>query len=402
VDLGPGAVREGGRVVYSGPSDRRAEAAPSPTRDLLMPAAPEARPPLGEPAGWLRLREASLHNLRGIDVDLPWGVMVGVCGVSGSGKSSLVADTLVPLLETLDRARGQGGAARRASRVPRKASRPELGRLVVEAPYTGFSVVDQSPLARSARSIPASYVGALNGIRSLFASLPESKRRGFTAGTFSFNVKGGRCEVCRGEGVVTVDMDFMPDVRLPCEACGGTRFGPEAQAPRFRGLSIVDVLGLTADQALAHFAAVPAAGRPLWWMQRVGLGYLTLGQPAPSLSGGEAQRIKLTRELASGTTGKLVILDEPTVGLHGVEVLRLVDLLREMVRAGNSVVVVEHQVDLLAACDWLVELGPEGGEAGGDLVAEGPPEVVARAPGSHIGPFLIPLLAGGRLRASTG
>lgn len=402
VDLGPGAGREGGRVVYCGRSDLRAQGAWSPTRDLLLPAAPSPRPPLAEPRGWLRLRAASLHNLRGIDVDLPWGVMVGICGVSGSGKSSLVADTLVPLLEARDRTRGKG-----ASQAPGRGARGEvsvegLGRLAVDAPCTGFSIVDQSPLARSARSVPASYVGAWNGIRSVFASLPESKRRGFSPGAFSFNVRGGRCEVCRGEGEVTVDMDFMPDVRLPCEACGGTRFGSEVQIPRFRGMSIVDVLGLTVDQALAQFAAVPAAGRPLWWMQRVGLGYLTLGQPAPTLSGGEAQRLKLTRELASGTTGRLVVLDEPTVGLHGTEVLRLVDLLREMVRAGNTVVAVEHHVELLAACDWLVELGPEGGAGGGELVAEGPPEVVARAPGSRMAPFLAPLLAGGRRSAAGG
>ncbi len=392
VDMGPGAGRDGGRVVFCGPSDRRAEGDWSPTRDLISPASPGARAPLAEPTGRLRLREASLHNLRDVDVDLPWGVMVGVCGVSGSGKSSLVTDTLVPLLEALDR-RGDEGAGRRRVRA---AGLEGLGRLEVDAPYAGFSVVDQSPLGRSARSVPASYVGAWSGIRSTFASLPESKRRGFTPGTFSFNVKGGRCETCRGEGEVTVDMDFMPDLRLPCEACGGTRFGPEAQGPRFRGLSIVDVLGLTVDQALAVFAAVPAAARPLWWMQRVGLGYLTLGQPAPTLSGGEAQRLKLTRELAGGTTGRLVILDEPTVGLHEAEVLRLADLLREMVRAGNTVVVVEHQVELLAACDWLVELGPEGGAAGGSLVAEGPPEVVVRASATRIGPYLAPLLSGGR------
>jgi excinuclease ABC subunit A len=388
VDLGPGAGADGGDVVYCGPSDRRVEADWSPTVDVLRETPPERRPPLRTARGWLRLRGASLHNLKGIDVDLPWGVLVGVCGVSGSGKSSLVAETLVPLLEQVLAEGGNAGG--------RVSAREGLGRLKIEAPVAGVRVVDQDPLSRSARSIPASYVGAWNGIRSLFAALPESKRRGFTPGTFSFNVAGGRCEVCRGEGEVTVDMDFMPDVRLPCEACGGARFGPEALVPRYRGHSIVDVLALTADRALSLFAAVPSVGRPLWWMQRVGLGYLTLGQAAPTLSGGEAQRLKLTRELAGGTTGRLIVLDEPTVGLHGTEVARLVGLLRDMVRGGNTVLVVEHHLDVLAACDWLVELGPEGGEGGGGLVAAGSPEAVVREAGSRIAPFLGPLVAGGR------
>ncbi len=389
VDLGPGAGADGGSVVYCGPSAGRVEAAWSPTVDVLREAPPTARPPLGEPRGWLRIRDASLHNLKGIDVDLPWGVLTGVCGVSGSGKSTLVAETLVPLLE---QALSEGGRAPAA----RESTREGLGRLRIEAPVAGVRVVNQDPLSRSARSVPASYVGAWNGIRSVFAALPESKRRGFTPGTFSFNVTGGRCEVCRGEGEVTVDMDFMPDVRLPCEACGGARFGPEARIPRYRGQNIVDVLGLTVDRALSLFAAVPSVARPLWWMQRVGLGYLTLGQAAPTLSGGEAQRLKLTRELATGLTGRLVVLDEPTVGLHGSEVARLVEILRDMVRTGNTVLVVEHHLDVLAACDWLVELGPDGGEGGGCLVAGGPPEVVVQAAGSPIAPFLAPLLAGGR------
>ncbi len=393
VDLGPGAGREGGEVVYCGASAERAAGPWSPTVDVLREAPPDPRPPLAEPDGWLRLRGGVLHNLKQVDVDLPWGVMVGVCGVSGSGKSSLVAETLLPLLETVAAETGPGRAG---TRRPREAAREGLGRLRVEAPFAGITLVDQSPLSRSARSIPASYVGAWSGIRSLFAALPESRRSGFTPGTFSFNVRGGRCEVCKGEGEVTVDMDFMPDVRLPCEACRGSRFGPEAQRPRYRGLSIVDVLGLTVDRALARFAAVPGVARPLWWLQRVGLGYLTLGQPAPTLSGGEAQRLKLTRELAAGATGRLVVLDEPTVGLHGSEVLRLVGILREMVRGGNTVLVVEHHLDVLAACDWLVELGPEGGEGGGELVGSGPPEVVVRTRGSRIAPYLEPLLKGGR------
>jgi excinuclease ABC subunit A len=410
VDLGPGGGKDGGGLIYCGPTTARLQGAWSPTVEVLRDEAPATRAPLAEPKGWLRLREARRHNLKGVDVDLPWGTLTGVCGVSGSGKSSLVTDTLLPLLESRARLHGpparlsRGGAARPGGNgmTGDETSEGGLGRLVVEAPLTGFSVVDQDPLPRSARSIPASYVGAWNGIRTLFAALPEARRRGLGPGAFSFNVPGGRCEVCRGEGEVMLDMDFMPDVRLPCEACGGSRFGAEIREVRFRGFDIVEILGLTVDRAVAIFAATPSVTRPLWWMQRVGLGYLTLGQPASTLSGGEAQRLKLTRELAAESSGRLFILDEPTVGLHGAEVHKLIAVLRTLAESGNSVLVVEHHLDVLAASDWLIELGPEGGEAGGELLAQGPPETVARAARSRVAPYLAPRLQRGRGRKVSG
>ncbi len=392
IDLGPGGGRNGGELIYCGETGLRGEGPPSPTVDVLLDRARPARAPLAEPRGWLRVREARLHNLKGVDADLPWGVLVGVCGVSGSGKSSLVTDSLVPLLE-----------ARMRSRVPLRGETAVegLGRLVVEAPIAGLGLVDQNPLPRSTRSVPASYMGAWDGIRKLFAALPEARRRGLKPGAFSFNLAGGRCEACRGEGEVTLDMDFLPDLRLPCETCGGSRFGPAVAGVRLRGLDIADILALSVDRAVALFAGTPSVVRPLWWLGRVGLGYLALGQPASTLSGGEAQRLKLARELSAGAGGRLLVLDEPTVGLHGVEVTLLAGVLRDLVKAGNGVLVVEHHVDILAACDWLLELGPEGGDAGGELLAQGPPEVVARSPRSRIGPYLEPLLRRGRSPAGS-
>ncbi len=410
IDLGPGGGKDGGGLVYCGPVSTRLQGAWSPTVDVLRDEAPAQRAPLAEPRGWLRLRDARLHNLKGVDADFPWGTLTGVCGVSGSGKSSLVTDTLVPLLESRARVHGSSIRPPKGSLVKPgsngatvdETSAEGLGRLLVQAPITGFSVVDQDPLPRSARSIPASYVGAWNGVRTLFAALPEARRRGLGAGAFSFNIAGGRCEACRGEGEVRLDMDFMPDVRLPCEACGGSRFGPEVREVRFRGMDIVETLNLTVDRAIVHFAATPSVVRPLWWMQRVGLGYLTLGQPASTLSGGEAQRLKLTRELATEASGRLFILDEPTVGLHGAEVQKLIGILRTLASSGNAVLVVEHHLEVLAACDWLVELGPDGGGAGGEILAQGPPETVVRAARSRLAPYLAPLLHRGRGKPVSG
>jgi len=387
IDLGPGAGRDGGNAVYCGSAAERIEGDWSPTRDLLDRRDPAPRPSLTDPRGWIRIRRSRLHNLKDLDVDLPWPLLVGVCGVSGSGKSSLVDGTLVPLL---GRSFGPAGSPSATVRDP------ELGDLVREAPLESVSVVDQNLPGRSARSIPASYVGAWNGIRECFARLPDSKRLGFGPGTFSFNKAGGRCETCKGEGELTVDMDFMADLRLRCDRCDGKRFDPETLLPRFRGHSVVDVLELTVDDARRVFRGVPRVERPLAWLHEVGLGYLVLGQPATTLSGGEAQRLKLVRELARGGGASLLVLDEPTVGLHASEVARLVGILRRLCEAGNGVVVVEHNLDVLAACDWLVELGPEGGEGGGRLIAEGPPEVVARTADSRIAPYLSPRLRAGR------
>jgi len=385
VDLGPGAGRTGGEVVFSGRVSERQSGPESATRNALAGADPRPAPAPVPDRGWIRLAGASLHNLKNLDVEFPWGTVTGVCGVSGSGKSSLVTGTLVPLLEEI--LRGQPGPTRGRA-APDRSAETGLGRLRVPAPLRGLRVVDQSPLARSTRSVPASTIGAWAPVRRLYAALPESRRRGYGPGTFSFNVAGGRCEACRGEGETTVDMDFMADVRLPCEACRGRRFSAPVLEVTYRGLSIADVLDLTVAEAMVHFRGQERILAPLWWMERVGLGYLTLGQPAAALSGGEAQRLKLVRELAAGSTGNLLVLDEPTVGLHPEEVTRLVNLLHAVVQAGNSVVVIEHHPELLAACHWLIELGPEGGEAGGRLLAAGPPEDLAAEPGSVMAPFL--------------
>jgi excinuclease ABC subunit A len=382
VELGPGSGRDGGGLVYAGPVADRAAGPASPTRDVLTGRGVERHAPR-EPDGWLRLRDLRLHNLDGVDADLPLGVLVGVCGVSGSGKSTLVRGVLVPRLE------------RAVSESSRRVEGPE-GRLELDRVPTAVRVVDQTPLGRSARSIPASYVGAWDGIRALYASLPEARRRGHKPGTYSFNTAGGRCEACRGEGETRIDMDFMADVRLPCEVCAGRRFQPEIESVRFRGRSIADVLGLTVDEGIALFDGHPAIQRPLWALARVGLGYLGLGQPAATLSGGEAQRLKLVRELGGGRRGQVIVLDEPTVGLHAAEVDRLLAVLTSLVEAGHTVLVIEHHLELLAACDWIVELGPDGGETGGRLIAAGPPASVAREGASVTGPHLGPLLAGGR------
>ena len=382
VELGPGSGRDGGDLVYAGSVEERAAGPDSPTRAVLAGRVLPRRSPR-TPTGWLRLRDLRLHNLDGVDADLPLGVLTGVCGVSGSGKSTLVRGVLVPRLE---RAVGEGA---------RRVDGPE-GRLETDRVPAGVRVVDQTPLGRSARSIPASYVGAWDGIRTLYASLPEARRRGHKPGRYSFNTAGGRCEACRGEGETRIDMDFMADVRLPCEVCGGRRFLPETETVRFRGRSIADVLTLTVDEGIALFDGHPAIQRPLWSLSRVGLGYLGLGQPAATLSGGEAQRLKLVRELGGSRRGQVIILDEPTVGLHAAEVDRLLAVLDALVEAGNTVIVIEHHLELLAACDWLVEMGPEGGEQGGRLVAAGPPASLAREAASVTAPHLRPLLAGAR------
>ncbi len=381
VDVGPGAGREGGDILYCGPTVDRLGGPSSPTTKLLAAPPPPFAVRRRDPRGWLRVRDACRHNLRGISVDLPFGVLVGVCGVSGSGKSTLVSEVLVPLL-----ARWGSAGKPRARSGP--VGDPERGTLLVEAPLADVAIMDQSPLGRSSRSIPASYVGAWTGIRQAFAAAPEARRRGRGPGAFSFNTAEGRCPECRGDGEIVVDMDFMADVRLVCEACGGGRFHPEVLGCTYRGLSIDAVLRLPVDRALAHFHDVPSVARPLNWLSRVGLGYLELGRSALTLSGGEAQRLKLVRELVGARRGRLFILDEPTVGLHGSEVGRLLTLFDELIAAGNSVLVIEHDVDVLATCDWLVELGPEGGVLGGRVVAQGTPEQIVAVRASHTAPYL--------------
>ncbi len=376
VDLGPGAGEQGGQVVAFGTPGEVAASERSLTGAYLsgrrsIPA-PKGR---RRAAGWVVVRGARGHNLKGVDARIPLGTFVCVTGVSGSGKSSLIDDTLCR------------GLARRLYR----AKAPPLPHEGME----GLNLVerlvrvDQAPLGRTPRSNPATATGLFDLIRDLFAQLPEAKVRGYRAGRFSFNVKGGRCEVCQGDGVVQVEMHFLPDVYVTCEGCGGRRYNRETLEVRYKGRSIADALDMTASEALAFFQALPAARRILETLSDVGLGYLRIGQPAPALSGGEAQRVKLAAELARGGTGRtLYVLDEPTTGLHFEDVRLLIGVLDRLVERGDTVLVVEHHVDVIARADWVIDLGPEGGEGGGFLVAEGTPEEVARTPASHTGQYL--------------
>jgi excinuclease ABC subunit A len=376
VDLGPGAGEQGGQVVAFGTPEEVAASERSLTGAYLsgrraIPA-PKGR---RRAAGWVVVRGARGHNLKGIDARIPLGTFVCVTGVSGSGKSSLIDDTLCrALARRLYRAKAAPLAHDRVEGLNR------VERLVR---------VDQAPLGRTPRSNPATATGLFDLIRDLFAQLPEAKVRGYRPGRFSFNVKGGRCEVCQGDGVVQVEMHFLPDVYVTCEGCGGRRYNRETLEVRYKGRSIADALDMTASEALAFFQALPAARRILETLSDVGLGYLRIGQPAPALSGGEAQRVKLAAELARGGTGRtLYVLDEPTTGLHFEDVRLLMGVLDRLVERGDTVLVVEHHADVIARADWVIDLGPEGGEGGGFVVAEGTPEEVARTPASHTGQYL--------------
>ncbi len=366
VEFGPGAGRHGGRVVFAGAPAAMREAPESATGPWLSGrrrlAEGPRRPP---PDRWLRVLGAAEHNLRGVDVAIPLGRLVAVTGVSGAGKSTLVRDVLSPALH------------RRLHRARRPAGR-HAG---IEGLDGLARVVDLDPTgARSPRANPATASGAFTAIRELFAKTREARLRGWGPGRFSFNRPGGRCEACRGEGVRRVEMELMPDVFVPCEVCGGSRYDPETLAVRYKGRTIADVLALSVEEAAALFARHPRPGRVLRTLVEVGLGYLALGQPGPTLSAGEVQRVRLARELARGGAGDTIyLLDEPTAGLHFVDVERLLAALRRLVDAGNTVVAVEHHLGFIAAADHVVDLGPEGGPGGGRVVAEGPPEAVAEA-----------------------
>ncbi|MBK1727127.1 ATP-binding cassette domain-containing protein, partial [Halorhodospira neutriphila] len=327
------------------------------------------------PGRCLRIRGARGHNLAGLDVELPLGLLVGVTGVSGSGKSTLINDTLY----------------RRAAQALNGAQAAPAEHDAVDGLEALEKVVaiDQSPIGRTPRSNPATYTGVFAPLRELFAETPEARARGYKAGRFSFNVKGGRCEACQGEGVVRVEMHLLPDLYVTCDACHGTRFNRETLEVRYRGYTIADVLELTVNQACELFSALPAIHRRLETLREVGLGYLRLGQSATTLSGGEAQRIKLARELARREHGRsLYILDEPTTGLHFADVEQLLAVLQRLCEHGNTVVVVEHDLEIIKCADWVIDLGPEGGGGGGRLVAAGTPEQVAAAAGSHTGAYL--------------
>jgi excinuclease ABC subunit A len=344
---------------------------------------PAARRPTDR--GALTIRGARANNLKNIDVKIPLGVLTTVTGVSGSGKSTLVNDILYrSLARLLYRAADEPGAHAGIDGI-------DLVDKVIE--------IDQSPIGRTPRSNPATYTGLFAFIRELFAVLPESKARGFRPGRFSFNVKGGRCETCQGDGVIAVEMHFLPNVYVTCEECKGRRYNRETLEIRYRGKSVADVLDLTVEQALELLENFPPIANKLRTLQEVGLGYITLGQSATTLSGGEAQRVKLSKELSRRGTGKtLYILDEPTTGLHFEDTRKLLDVLGRLVDQGNTVVVIEHNLDVIKCADHVIDLGPEGGAEGGRVVAAGTPEDVARIPKSHTGRFLAELFGRPRLR----
>jgi excinuclease ABC subunit A len=381
VDIGPGAGEAGGEIVYSGPVGRITDEEGSVTGAYLagrreIPTPQVRRKPQGK---WLEVKGAAEHNLKRIDVAFPLGTLVCVTGVSGSGKSTLVQDVLSRALQArVNRSRVVPGKHRRM------VGWEEIDKLVV---------VDQSPIGRTPRSNPATYTGVFDHIRRLFSQVPEARVRGYQPGRFSFNVRGGRCEACAGEGQIKIEMHFLPDVWVTCEQCKSRRYNRETLEVRFKGKSIADVLAMSVDEGLEFFRNIPVIARHMQTLSDVGLGYIKLGQPAPTLSGGEAQRVKLASELSRRATGKtFYILDEPTTGLHFDDIRKLLSVLERLVAAGNTVVVIEHQLDVVKTADWIIDLGPEGGDGGGEVVAAGPPEEVAASPRSYTGQFLRPLL----------
>ncbi len=377
VDLGPGAGEHGGQVVAEGTVEEVIANPNSLTGAYLsgrlqVPLPEKRRAGTGE---FLTVVGARENNLKNITVRIPLGKLVLVTGVSGSGKSSLVVEVLYKALARhLNKARTHPG---------------KHDRIVGLEHLDKVINIDQSPIGRTPRSNPGTYTGLFDHIRQLFAQLPESKIRGYKPGRFSFNVKGGRCEACQGQGQLRIEMQFLPDVYVPCEVCHGARFNRETLQVRFKGYSIADVLDMTVEQAMEVFAAFPAMMRKLQTLADVGLGYIRIGQPAPTLSGGEAQRVKLARELSKRPTGHtLYVLDEPTVGLHAADVHKLIEVLQRLVDAGNTVVVIEHNLDLIKVADWIIDLGPEGGDRGGEIVAEGTPEQICRVEASYTGRYL--------------
>ncbi|HXE43684.1 MAG TPA: excinuclease ABC subunit UvrA [Conexibacter sp.] len=386
IDMGPGAGEHGGYVVAEGTAaevERVPESATGQflagTRRIEVPARRRT------PSGYVRVEGARQHNLKDVDVDVPLGVFCCVTGVSGSGKSTLVNDVLYKAVANrLHRAKQRPGAHRRISGLD------QLDKIIA---------VDQSPIGRTPRSNPATYIGLFDQIRDLFSKTPEARARGYKAGRFSFNVKGGRCEVCRGDGQIKIEMHFLPDVYVPCEQCHGKRYNRETLEVRFKGKNISEVLEMSVEEALHFFEHVPKIRRRIQTLHDVGLDYMRLGQPATTLSGGEAQRVKLAEELCKIATGRtLYILDEPTTGLHFADIQRLLEVLQTLVDQGNSVVVIEHNLDVIKTADRLVDMGPEGGDEGGLVMGTGTPEQIAATPGSITGDFLRELLPAPRRR----
>ena len=381
LDIGPGAGVHGGKVVAAGTPTEVMKVKESVTAQYLQGTKKIAVPKKRRQGNGksLVVKGARENNLRNVDADIPLGKLVVVSGVSGSGKSSLINDIVAKELQA---------RLHRASTVPGKHDDIEGIKQLDKA-----IIIDQSPIGRTPRSNPATYTGLFTPIRELFASLPEAKLRGYSAGRFSFNVKGGRCENCRGDGIIKIEMHFLPDVYVPCEVCNGKRYNREALEIHYKGKTISDILNMTCDQALEFFANIPAIARKLQTLVDVGIGYISLGQSATTLSGGEAQRIKLSSELSRRPTGKtLYILDEPTTGLHMADVDKLLHMLHALVDAGNSMIVIEHNLDVIKNADWLIDMGPEGGNGGGNIVAEGTPEQVAKVAASYTGQFLKEIL----------
>ncbi|MCC6175165.1 MAG: excinuclease ABC subunit UvrA [Chloroflexi bacterium] len=385
IDIGPGAGEHGGRVVAAGTLSDILACPESLTGQYLsgaleIPVPAARRPGNGKTIG---IKGAHENNLKDIDVAFPLGTFVCVTGVSGSGKSTLITEVLYKALaQSLHRARDRAG---------RHTGMEGLEHLdkVID--------IDQSPIGRTPRSNPATYTGLFTPLRDLFTQVPEARIRGYKPGRFSFNVKGGRCEACEGDGILRIEMQFLPDVYVPCEVCKGKRYNRETLEVRYKGKSIADVLDMTVEEALAFFDAIPSLKNKLQTLNDVGLGYIHLGQPATTLSGGEAQRVKLATELSRRATGKTIyILDEPTTGLHFADVAKLLQVLTRLVDAGNTIIVIEHNLDVIKTADWIVDLGPEGGDAGGEVIGVGTPEEIAENPRSYTGQFLAPLLHEGR------
>jgi excinuclease ABC subunit A len=388
VDIGPGAGELGGKVVVNGTLKALTDAKESITGafirgDRAVKIPKTRRKGSGKS---IVVKGAREHNLKGLDVEFPLGRFIAVTGVSGSGKSTLVTDILQKAI-----ARKLHGAKERPGAHERVTGLDQIDKAIE---------IDQSPIGRTPRSNPATYVGLFTPIRELFAATQEARLRGYSAGRFSFNVKGGRCETCAGDGILQIEMQFLPDVYVPCETCRGKRYNREALDVTWKGMTIADVLDLQVADALERFDAIPAIRNRLKTLSEVGLGYLRLGQPATTLSGGEAQRIKLATELARRSTGRTAyILDEPTTGLHFADVERLLEVLHRLVDGGNSVIVIEHNLDVIKTADWVIDLGPDGGDRGGELIAEGTPEQVAKVKASHTGRYLALALRGEPIRS---
>jgi excinuclease ABC subunit A len=381
VDMGPGAGIHGGHVVAQGPPEEIMRNPKSLTGrylsgELQIEVPAQRRVPLG----FITVDGAKENNLKDLTVRLPLGVQCGITGVSGSGKSTLMNLTLMPLL------RQRFGERVDKVGKHRSADFPSYVRNAI--------MIDQDPIGKTPRSNPATYTKLFDEIRLIFASTREAKARGYGPGRFSFNVKGGRCETCMGDGVIRIEMNFLPDVYVQCSDCKGKRYNTETLSVLFKGKNIADVLDMTVEEAAEFFSNLPSLSRKLQTLMDVGLGYIKLGQSSTTLSGGESQRIKITRELSKHKTGHVVyMLDEPTTGLHFDDTKRLIKVLNRLVEKGNSVYVIEHNLDIIKSCDYLIDLGPEGGAAGGEIIAQGTPEEVAKDPRSHTGRFLSKMLS---------